>query len=342
MIMKTKIYFLGLLAALLCFESSTYAKLWRVNNRTDVGIKADFTSLQGAIDSAFVQPGDTVYIEPSPYYYGYFYCNKKLVIIGAGYFLGENPETQVSFNASILSTECCNGSPVFAAGSDGTKIIGVSFYKTYHYSLEIYTSDICFQRCYFSGLPIILNTSTTNNIQIIQCYIAGSITNGGGNAGYNILIKNNYILGDISLDLNHNGVIMNNIIAGNISVNNFNLQNNIMIGPAFNDNGNCTFQYNISSGTQFGASGFNQVNVAMDSVFVCWTDCNGFTTDSRYQLKADSKAKGTGAGGVDIGIFGGQNPYVLSGLPNIPAIYKYTIWNSPNTINVLINAKSHK
>jgi hypothetical protein len=112
-------------------------------------------------------------------------------------------------------------------------------------------------------------------------------------------------------------------------------------GSNFTDSSSCSFSYNIGTGNQFGTYFNNKSNVPMDSVFVCWSDCSASSSDGRYALKANSPAKGAGMGGADMGAFGGTHPYVLSGLPNIPAIYKYDVWNSPNHININLKAKSH-
>ena len=78
------------LTALLLVTSSVSAKIWRVNNR--VGIVADFTTAQAAHDGA--NAGDTVFFEPSPTNYGDITLTKKLILIGTGYFLDQNLETQ--------------------------------------------------------------------------------------------------------------------------------------------------------------------------------------------------------------------------------------------------------
>lgn len=48
------------------------------------------------------------------------------------------------------------------------------------------------------------------------------------------------------------------------------------------------------------------------------------STDGKWQLSASSIFKGVGFGGADCGIFGGAEPYVLSGIPPIPTIYSLT------------------
>lgn len=97
---------------------------------------------------------------------------------------------------------------------------------------------------------------------------------------------------------------------------------------------------NISNSTQFGSSNGNQQNVNMNNVFVGIT---GNSIDGQWQLKTGSPAIGAGFNGVDCGMFGGDFPYILSGLPPIPAIYYHiqTIDNINHILNVTIKAKSH-
>jgi hypothetical protein len=68
----------------------------------------------------------------------------------------------------------------------------------------------------------------------------------------------------------------------------------------------------------------------------------GNSTDGQWQLKANSPALGAGENGVDCGMFGGSTPYILSGMPNIPAIYYLNTPMVPSdVIDVAIKAKSH-
>jgi hypothetical protein len=75
----------------------------------------------------------------------------------------------------------------------------------------------------------------------------------------------------------------------------------------------------------------------------CWNfGHGGNSTDGQWQLKVGSPAIGAGEGGTDIGMFGGEYPYVLSGLPPIPAIYGLDAQSLPsNTLDVNLKAKSH-
>ena len=85
----------------------------------------------------------------------------------------------------------------------------------------------------------------------------------------------------------------------------------------------------------------NQLNVNMNDVFVCYTNCAAFSADGRYQLKALSPAIGAGSNGEDCGMFGGTDPYVLSGMPPVPAIYYFNYNFNNSTINVDMKVKSH-
>ena len=71
--------------------------------------------------------------------------------------------------------------------------------------------------------------------------------------------------------------------------------------------------------------------------------------DNGYILTPDSPAIGAGANGGDCGMFSSDydgNPYILSGMPAIPAIYEID-FNSTffpsgsDTLQVDVKAKSH-
>ncbi|MFC2138715.1 hypothetical protein ACFLTE_11120, partial [Bacteroidota bacterium] len=69
------------------------------------------------------------------------------------------------------------------------------------------------------------------------------------------------------------------------------------------------------------------------------------STDAQWQLKAGSPALGYGTDDADCGMFGGIDPYVLSGIPPIPAIYYYSAPSSASTatgLPITIRIKSNK
>lgn len=316
---------------------NAYAKVWRVNNIASYN--ADFTSfIEAQIN---VTPNDTLYFEGSTASYGDIVINKPLVLIGTGYFLNENPETQ----SNAIPTQF--GQIEFKAGSAGSVITGLT-----STSVIIYDNSISIIKCAISKrLTINYSSNPITNIYIHSNYIINGIQN-TGNKSYsisNLLITNNYLSGysiqsvaSISLPETANGIIKNNIIDGTLSVYNSILSNNIQIsGGIYHSDKNNFFYNNICNATQFPSGNENQQNVTMTDVFVGST---GNSTDGQWKLKPFSPAIGAGNDGTDCGMFGGSSPYVLSGLPSIPAIYEIIMpatGDNINGIDVTIKVKTH-
>jgi hypothetical protein len=325
---------IALTTIFLMLNSALFATVCRVNNR--IGANADFTSLTDAHNAASI--GDTIYVEGSPSAYTIFSITKPLTIIGAGYFLNENPDTQVENFVSNIN------SPIsFNAGSQGSKIMGCYISN----SITINTGDITVERNIFIGSAFINSgTSIGNNITIINNYFA----NGGpsftslalnSGAGTGRVIANNYFRGTIVISSTQlNNALLNNIFAGfSVTINNAIHSNNIQTDGTFAQT-NSIFTHNIGHSTQYGTADGNQQNVTMSNVFVGLT---GNSTDGQWQLKPGSPAIGAGQGGVDCGIFGGNYPYVLSGMPPIPSVFEFDSNSLPvNTLNVTISAKAHE
>jgi len=328
--MKNKITILLIIAAFSILTAN--ATVWRVNNNP--GIDADFTNFTTAQNMA--SANDTLYFEGSTVSYGNIAITKPLIIIGPGYFLTENPQTQANLNNATF------GTITFNTGSSFSKIMGLVITGTITINvgnIEIIKNklqDITFK-----------STTSFSNIYIGDNYVSseGAISNSSGSEIINnIVISNNFFYGyygGIGLPNNFYCVISNNIFNNsNINVFNSTLINNIQPSGAQTLNNNVYFN-NIGNGTQFPNNNNNQQNVNMNNVFVGAT---GYSTDGQWQLKAGSPAIGAGNDGTDCGIFGGLTPYVLSGMPSIPAIYEINMPASGNNvsgINVTVKAKSH-
>jgi hypothetical protein len=116
-----------------------------------------------------------------------------------------------------------------------------------------------------------------------------------------------------------------------------------MIDGSLSGSGNL-ISNNIGNSTQFGNANGNKQNVTMTSVF----EGTG-SSDGAFRLKSGSPAIGAGYGStsanpVDCGIFGGNTPYKLSGLPAIPSIYFYTnqpVGSNSDPINVQVKVRSN-
>ncbi|MBS1563903.1 MAG: hypothetical protein JST39_05915, partial [Bacteroidetes bacterium] len=103
-----------------------------------------------------------------------------------------------------------------------------------------------------------------------------------------------------------------------------------MTGAAYNNITNDSVLFKPNSG--------NYVCGDPNSIFVNGT--NGYHSwDQRWQVQDTSFAK-TWIGGMEPGAFGGTNPYVLSGLPKLPAVYAVGITaDSSKRGNILVRIK---
>jgi len=319
--MKTKISIL-LTGILLGCALAAHSTVLRVNNTP--AITVPYATFQAAYDVAV--NGDTIYLEGSGYTYGILNIYKSLVIIGSGYFLNENPETQAYIYPSTV------GYIYLYAGSSGTKIMGLtmSYLEFYDTGLQ----DFVIMRNYMYGSYTASSTYFPTNVLFEQNYIFGSFAGRFENS----VFRNNYF-STMTINSLYNSLVVYNNVISNPSVTMAVCYNNIIYGTGtFTD---CVLSNNVCSATQVPAGNGNQQNVNMEDVFVCYSACTGYSTDGRYQLKAGSPAIGAGSSGEDCGMFGGSFPYVLSGIPAIPAIYFFNYNFSNSTINVDMKVKSH-
>lgn len=343
----SKLNFTIILLAI-CFVNigNVNAKVWRVNNNP--GVNADFSTLQTAHDAA--NAGDTLYIEGSATSYGDLTVLKKLVIIGTGYCLSDNPKTQYNRYPSTCGTFTfgftTNSIGSITATSIGSTIIGCST------NIQVNVTNISIIKCKFSSINYYWGWSAIPAISsglISQCF-------GGNIAAYpyanydwksyasNIIITNN-ILGSIYIN---SSLIVNNVLDGLANGNTGSSDHNVLKNNIFTSTtytygvSNNQFTYNIFE-MQQSASIIDATNkyAMIEDVFVCYgSACNALKAEARYQLKAGSPAIAAGENGVDCGAFGN---YQVSGIPsNMPAIYDINA--NPTTqdiLNVTVKVKSH-
>lgn len=322
-----KIYILLLFLA--CVSNYTFAKIWTVDN---TGKVADYNNILSAIAAA--SDGDTLLLGGGGGVYSDITLTKRLCIIGTGYFLTENPNTvenkgQVTFNDITLSS-----------GSEGSIIVGV----VTNHSMTISSDGNVVKRCYLFSSGNNLSVSGNNNI-IKQCFLRNPYSSNNiviYITGSNNILRNCYSYkysGGYSLFSNAGNIIENNIFEGNINVTASTFGNNIQVSGSASFT-NCNPYNNIGNDIQFGSLNGNKSFINMSTVFV-----SSGTTDGKWQLSATSPAKGAGWGGVDCGMFGGTDPYVLSGLPEVPVITSITVPSRAtptNGLNIQINVQSKK
>lgn len=333
--MKNIAFCLSLLAFPL---ATTSAKIWLVDNTGNPN--ADFTTLTAAVASTSVQNGDTVQLAGSPLTYsGSFTLNKRLVFIGPGYFLSENV-AQANLNSATVG-----GQIDLFQGASGSIFMGItidngggSCFRTSNPNAS--TNNIVIARCrLFAGNSAIDITNFNNSTGwiIAQNYIVSNgdrtINIQSANAVSNIIIANNYIrqnnfstptggtaiFGNASSSM----TIRHNVVQGRFEVQNSLIENNIQASTNNFSATNSTVRNNLSEGTGLPSGNGNQNSVNMQAVFL-----GTGSTDGRWQLRSGSPAIGAGFNGVNCGMFGGSEPYILSGVPSIPRIIEF---NAPTT-----------
>jgi len=323
--MKTKTLFLFLLSIL---AGSIFAQTtWTVENTPG--------ALQSVINNA--SPGDILLLQGSSTSYGTITLNKLLTLKGPGYYLGANPNTQVQFMEAGIS------SFTLVTGAEGSVIMGLTFEN----QLVINTSDILVTKSKINTIVIDDNVySVIVNRNYIDRFYSGNTVIIGDNCS-DIQFKNNYIdkfTGNSSsiLTVEHNyiyefhfGYIHSSLIQNNT----------IYIGTSWGSQNNNSIQYNIfisSLPPTFACC--NNFQAAATDLFIDSSDPR-YSIDGKYILKAGSLAAGAGVNGVDICMYGGSDPYVLSGIPDIPNIYQLVVpvtGYSNEGINVDIKVKANK
>ncbi|MEQ9297615.1 MAG: hypothetical protein RIF33_03580 [Cyclobacteriaceae bacterium] len=308
------------LFCVLILVGSVQAEIHLVDNRGS----GDYLTIQQAInDDLNVFAGDTLYIQGSAQVYDGFTCDKRLVIIGTGYRLSDNPQTSASGLFPFIDAEA-----TFIAGSEGSIL-----------------SSVAFNEAVGTQRPEII----ADNITIERCYLVHGITMRGDRSG--IVIRNNYfkdfgIVDVVGTDNYQNVSLIGNIFEANLSVLSTSnedrlysvVEHNLFLGDLliqasiFRNNIWVPYidesNFGVSSGTILnnlafnGQIGLENGNQGFSELAQVWNTINTGSFDGRFRLDPNSAFKGMATDGTDPGPFGGSQPYVLSGVPQIPIIYE--------------------
>jgi hypothetical protein len=330
-----KLLTLAIISLFIHIENAS-AKIWRVNNVP--GISADFTTAQNAHDGATA--GDTIYLESSPISYGSLTATKQLVWFSLGYFLTNNPGLQYQTNTGFIDGLTVN------AGADGSV-----FQLTCNSGISINScTRLTFQRCYVASIFQISGTS--NNITITQCYFnfnnflsitpstpesTFTVINNMGNVNYVNINSNAYLV-----------VFSNNTIFSSpnrFTIDNAAISNNIFYNAASGTLNDAGYPSNVTNNLWVSVTDTNYVGKS-NNIFATTAStvfAGGSSPDAQYALAAGSPAMGTGAGGIDMGAFGGTAPYVVSLIPAIPSIYQLAVPAnaSGNTLPCTVSTKAN-
>jgi len=325
-----------LLVISMLFCTVSHAKIRRVGgNPGNPVIGTDYTGDNAGLNAAINDSnrGDTIFLYPGTYG---ITLSKKLVIIGPGYFINTIKDSTHA-NAGLQNIVGSLNSLQLSLnpGSDSSIFLGIDSFMLY---TNCNSNNIIINRCNVSQI-----TSNISNLICQNWNISQSILNNFylGMSRYSFSLYNGLFCNCliVNADLSFSSIIQNCMFINNIFSGTCNLYkqkvqfiNNIFLNANLIDFLFSSFQNNISTQSDIPA-GTNKLNVSASSIFVGYPTQGSYSNDARYKLSASSPAKGFGVGGVDCGMFGGSNPYVLSGIPSIPAFY----YLSAPSINALTN-----
>jgi len=320
--MKTLITLLT--GVLILMSVTSQATVWRVNN---LGYAATFTgttALQDAIDSAAVAQGDTLHVEASVVTYGDVTLDKQLVLIGAGYKLGQSGSDNPNLQASAQTSKV--GTITFAAFSESSIVSGLHFVNGNAY-FDTGSGNYVVSRCYFQQSGIIFNnTAPLSQVHITQCYIYGGsirLNFGTSSTQSNISITNNYLYGFVETNplFSNNWVVSHNVFDGpyNIVFWDATIRDNIFNTTNLIPLNNNSFSHNLCSSPSATLPSGSENHDGLQISQICTLTGSD---DAKWHLINGVNTTYPPSDDTERGIFGGNTPYKPSGIPAIPAIYQ--------------------
>ena len=355
---------------------SSFAKIWRINNHSNYdgstlwgdnfgGTAAYpvFAQIDQAVAFGIVNAGDTLHVEGSTTVYSFATITKKLVIIGTGYFLTDNPNT----SNNVLATKLAR--IAFNAGSENSQLIGVDMVSagnSFDRDVYINVNGVTVKRCRIEGQVVF--GFPLSDVYIIQNFFPNTVVNNAINTNGNsfftpptdLVFNNNICQKTLTwgtpianpttmwpiLQCNNNVFDgPDNLANPNLAFSTSEFKNNILMPTNAKVNisasaGNVS--YNIGTlSTQFGAADNNLVVPAITTIFV-----TSASPDGSYQVADGTVADNSGSDGTDRGAFGGTaviSRYTLSGLAAIPVVYEIsTPGATSTTLPVTIKARTIK
>lgn len=294
--MKKKIVFL----AALCLTMGAYANILRVNN---VDSSAPYASIAAAVAAA--ADGDTIMVDGTSVDYDDVTINKRLVVIGPGYWLRKNE----------IATEAAQDATIGAITTtqEGTVLMGLQ-----PRNITINASKTIVKRCCITeGISI---SKDAANCVIHQNFIGGDVGAGYDNTFYHQITNN--IFGNVGCKGVHESYI-----AYNTSYKHW--------GESFWNSANCKIEKNIFYTNDINVGDGNTIQ---DNYIVGEAYQDIQTDKDVRDCPLPQEANGYGA-------FAGNDPYVISGIPAGPMIEELTIPTSVEegtTMEVTIKLGSTK
>jgi len=328
--MKTTIQHLALTFTLIVvLTTQINARILTVANQTIHQTVAQYTTLQAAHDAA--QSGDTIYLYPSSISYSGISITKKLAVIGAGF----SKVTDFSDYSKILDTF------TFDKGSEGSLISSING----NFKVNVKVNNIIIQKCKLKQIyignnlnKILISNSIITNYDNIEVPLIIS------DSSYVVILNNvifkaaNFGVSAIKIGSKAFGYIKNNVIIdfdNSYAIDGFsgNLTNDIIFAS--------THYYRFSADALVQNSSSKNMNNTVDDPHTYFVDYDG----GNYHLKNGTSLVGAGTDGKDLGIYGGETPFIDDGTSSLPSIYYMNIpfiGSQKDGLSVEIKAKANK
>lgn len=352
--MKSVLLFLAFCSSAMLSAQTTYT----VDNNSPSG--ADFESIPAAIAAA--DPGDTIYVHPSPVTYGNITLDKVLHIRS----LGHAPEYSNGMAANI-------GTIVLNAfiGAQGITLYGLRFTVLSVTGTQNY-NDLEIRNCRFERVTAGTGVGQCNNWVISGCVVAASMFDLINKHNSNSwIVVNNHIhqqgtsqSWSLFRKFNGSDIMRNNVIVSNSTgpaslfneCTNLGVENSLFLfvntSTGLNLSGNSIqftncLNYSYPGLTLTDLPGEDNLNNT-DPLFVNIGANNNpvFTTGRNFQLQESSPAAGYGTDGQDLGLYGSDFNWNNFGYaPDLPYPTFMEITNSVvevgGTLNVVFKAKGN-
>lgn len=352
-----KIYLTSIFFALLSLPIISYATVRTVSNW--VNIPAQFTAIQPAIDASAI--GDTVYVHGSPNVYPNFVINKRLTIIGPGYF----PQFQNQNRAEVSQIFIYS---TVAGSVNNINIVGLTItsqvYSGYNtnFAVGVPMEGLRINRCFVSGLSNPISVSPSSSLIVEQSVFTSTLNtdNFASVLVNNTIFSNSRISSSNSTDANT--VVTNCLFYGSSSgpsnITNTIFSNNIFYRcSSFGSQTGCTYNRNITFATDnntltFSGAITSNTIVNTDPLFItpyptasygngAPTSPTPFYNDGNLLLQASSPAINQGTDNTDIGPTGGSANfnYRTQSMSAIPQMVSLIINNSTLPQNGTLNVQ---
>ncbi len=284
----------------ICAATTAYATVLRVSNVS--GSTAPYSTIQAAHDAA--SAGDTIMVDGSFTEYGETTIQKRLVLIGPGYFLTEN---------AIIDEAAPAATAIFKIDTEaeGTVVTGFRIATGYSSGLDVSARKCIIRRNFITGSVQggIRLLAGADNIIIHQNYFLQADINVWEESRSNVQITNNIFVQTLYKSIaqyNSAAYLLNSYIAYNSFLGSYEQNYEEFRYVRYS-----TIEHNILRKNSVQTS----TNSYVDNYIGSLLDFNLQLTDKDVQTVELAVTNGQ-----NYGAFAGDSPYVLSGVPAAPVI----------------------